>query len=54
MGSVTTAPIVISSQVYLTPATRTYTNAGEILQLALTGSDTYTVFVTGIGSNESN
>jgi hypothetical protein len=54
-GAGTTAPLVIGSRTYLTAATRTYTNGGENLTLQLTGSgETYVVFITGIGSNESS
>ena len=54
MGAGTTTPLVIGSRAYGSPATRTYTNGGENLTLQLTGSsETYTVYITGIGSNES-
>ena len=55
IGQGTTAPTVIASRTYLSPATRTYTNGGESLILQLTGSsETYTIFLTGIGGNESS
>jgi len=53
LGRLTTAPIVISSQNYASPATRTYTNSGENLQLALSGAAAYTIYITGIGANET-
>jgi hypothetical protein len=53
IGQGTTTPLVIGSRAYNSPASRTYTNGGENLLLELTGSsETYTVFVTGIGGNE--
>jgi len=52
LGAVTTAPVVVSSQNYAGPATRTYTNTGETIKLELSGIDSYNVFVTGMGSNE--
>ena len=55
IGQGTTAPTVIASRTYLSPATRTYTNGGESLVLQLTeSSETYTIFLTGIGGNESS
>jgi hypothetical protein len=54
LGRLTTAPIVISSQNYASPATRTYTNSGENLQLSLSGSSAYSIYITGIGSNETS
>jgi len=54
IGQAGVTPLVIGSRAYLTPASRTYTNGGENLTLQLTGgSETYTVFITGIGGNES-
>jgi hypothetical protein len=44
---------VLNSGVVNGPATRTYTSTGENLSVSLSGTDTYTVYVTGIGSNES-
>jgi hypothetical protein len=35
------------------PATRTYTSTSENLNLSLSGSDTYSILVTGYGSNEA-
>lgn len=52
LGAVTTAPVVVSSQNYNSPPTRTYTNTGETIKVELSGTDTYTVFVTGMGCNE--
>jgi hypothetical protein len=52
LGALTTAPVVVSSQTYAGPATRTYTNTGETIKLELSGTDTYTIFVTGMGCNE--
>ena len=47
-------PLVVASRTYLSPATRTYTNGGENLRLQLTGSsETYVVWITGFGGNES-
>jgi len=54
MGA-TLSPVVVSNTAEVnTPATRTYTVSGENLQLTLSGSDTYTIYVTGFGSNEKN
>ena len=48
-------PLVVASRTYLSPATRTYTNGGENLRLQLTGSsETYVVWITGFGGNESS
>jgi hypothetical protein len=53
IGQGTTAPIVVASRELSGPASRSYTNGGENLRVQLTGgSETYTVFVTGIGGNE--
>jgi hypothetical protein len=53
IGQGTTAPIVIASRELSGPASRSYTNGGENLRVQLTGgSETYTVYVTGIGGNE--
>ena len=48
-------PLVVGSRTFQTPATRTYTNGGENLRLQLTGSsETYIVWITGFGGNESS
>ena len=48
-------PLVVGSRTFQTPATRTYTNGGENLRLQLTGSsETYVVWITGFGGNESS
>lgn len=48
-------PVVISNTAEANfPATRTYSVSGENLQLALSGSDTYAIYVTGFGSNEKS
>ena len=53
IGQAGVTPLVIGSRAYATPASRTYTNGGENLLLQLTGdSDSYSVFITGIGGNE--
>jgi hypothetical protein len=55
IGQGTTVPLVISSREQGSPPSRTYTNGGESLRLQLTGgSETYSVYVTGIGGNESS
>jgi hypothetical protein len=52
MGVSTATPVVVSSNFNGFPDTRTYTNTGESISLALTGADNYRIFVTGIGCNE--
>ena len=53
IGQGTTAPLVIGSRQVGAAPSRTYTNGGENLVLQLTGSsETFVVFVTGIGGNE--
>jgi hypothetical protein len=44
---------VVSSGNNNSPATRTYSGLTETLSVSLSGSDTYTIGVTGFGSNES-
>ena len=53
LGAASTTPVVVSSQTYLSPGTRAYTNSGENLTLSITGnSNTYTIRITGMGANE--
>jgi hypothetical protein len=54
LGSDTTgASVVGTSREVNTPATRTYSVSGETLSLSLSGTDVYTVRVTGMGGDDS-
>lgn len=52
-ASGTTATVIGSATDLNTPATRTYAVSGAALTLSLTGTDAYTVRVTGLGSDEN-